>query len=63
MFAGTGGAAADAASYWLRVGRIERLGGNAEAYRKLLLKFAENQGDAMSQIKDGQMIEIDGNWS
>jgi PAS domain S-box-containing protein len=31
---------------------IERLGGNAEAYRKLLLKFAENQGDAMSQIKD-----------
>ena len=30
---------------------IQRLGGNAAAYRKLLLKFAENQGDAMSQIK------------
>jgi PAS domain S-box-containing protein len=31
---------------------VDRLGGNADAYRKLLLKFADNQRDAMSQIRD-----------
>ena len=31
---------------------IDRLGGNSEAYRKLLLKFADNQADAMSQMRD-----------
>jgi signal transduction histidine kinase/CheY-like chemotaxis protein len=31
---------------------IERLGGNAQAYRKLLLKFAENQAGAIGEIRD-----------
>ena len=31
---------------------IDRLGGNSEAYRKLLLKFADNQANAMAQMRD-----------
>ena len=31
---------------------IDRLGGNVGAYRKLLLKFAENQGTAIDQIRE-----------
>ena len=31
---------------------VDRLGGNAEAYRRLLLKFADNQAEAMNEIRD-----------
>jgi PAS domain S-box-containing protein len=30
---------------------VDRLGGNVEAYRKLLIKFADNQGDAINRIR------------
>ena len=31
---------------------LERLGGNQELYRKLLVKFLENQADVLAQIRD-----------